>query len=357
MQSQVHGGDIYSGNYTMDFSTSISPIGVPEGVRQAYLDAVSTIQQYPDVRCRKLKAALSESLSIPADWIICSGGAGELIHAVAFAAKPNKALLIAPSFSEYEQALRLSGCCDIRFYECTEENGFLIESDILDQITEDLDLFFLCNPNNPTGVLVPSELMPEIVEKCRRNHVRLVLDECYVRLLRQPKQVTMLRHLEGNDWLFIIDAFTKLYAMPGLRLGYGMTSDRPFLDKVRSCLQPWNVSGPAQACGVAALKDTEYVRKARVTIREEMTYLRETFDRIGITWYGSGVNFMFFRGPEDLFDRCAKEGILIRDCSNYRGLGPGFFRVACRTRRENEKLCGILAGIYAEEDHRLRKQS
>lgn len=354
MQKQIHGGDIYSGQYSLDFSISVSPLGIPESVKLAYADAAGSIGQYPDIHCRKLRKALSVRYSLPQDWIVCSGGAAELIFAAALARRPRKALLISPCFSEYEAALRLSGCTDIRYYECTREHGFLIREDILDMITDDLDMFYLCNPNNPTGVLVPDELMLEIAETCRRRKVLLVLDETYVGLLRQPKQVTLRRRLEGNDFLFIIDAFTKMYALPGLRLGFGMASDSMLIEKVRSCMQPWNVSAPAQACGLAALEDEAYVRKARQTVREEMTFLRESFDRIGITWYGSSVNFMFFRGPEDLADRCGREGILIRDCSSYRGLEPGYFRVSCRNRRDNEKLCGILAGFYAEKEEKRR---
>ena len=356
MQSQVHGGDIYSAEYSNDFSISTSPLGMPDGVRKAYIESANTLSQYPDVRCRELRTVISKEFLIPKEWIVCSAGAAELIYAVANAIRPRSGLVIAPSFSEYETALRLSGCTDIRFYTCREESGFLIGEDILDLITDDLDLFDLCNPNNPTGVLVSFELMLEIVERCRQKHVLLVLDECYVGLLRYPKQVTMLRRLEGNDYLFILNAFTKLYSVPGLRLGVGVTSSRPLLEKVRSCMQPWNVSSAAQACGIAALRDKAYVHRVRETVQEEMDFLKSSFDRIGITWYGSSSNFMFFRGPEDLFDRCAAEGILIRDCSNYRGLEPGYFRVSCRMRRDNEKLCGILAGIYAEEDYRLRKQ-
>lgn len=355
MQTQVHGGDIYSAEYAYDFSTSISPIGVPEGVRAAYAEAAATLDLYPDVRCRKLKKAISQASSVPEDWIVCSAGAAEVIYAIAYAVSPHSALLLAPSFSEYETALRMSGCRDIRYYTCREENGFLIGEDILDCITEDLDIFYLCNPNNPTGVLVPFELMLEIVEACRKKGVLLVLDECYVGLLRHPKQVSMVRRLEGSDSLIIVNAFTKTYALPGLRLGYALSSNRHLIEKVRSCMQPWNVSETAQLCGIAALKEDDYIRRARNAVVEEMSFLKSSFDRMGITWYGSSVNFMFFRGPADLFDRCAARGILIRDCSNYRGLGPGFFRVACRSRRENEKLCGSLAEIYTEENYRSGK--
>lgn len=138
MQSQVHGGDIYSAEYQLDFSTSISPLGIPEGVKKAYLEAAGTIGQYPDVRSRALRSALSISLSVPEDWIVCSSGAAEMIFAVANAARPKRALLPVPSFSEYEAALRLSGCSDIRFYEEREELGFLIREDILDDITDEI---------------------------------------------------------------------------------------------------------------------------------------------------------------------------------------------------------------------------
>jgi len=151
----------------------------------------------------------------------------------------------------------------------------------------------------------------------------------------------------------ILNAFTKLYAIPGLRLGYGITSDLRLLERITACLQPWNVSVPAQRAGVAALKEKAYVEESRLVIARELRYLKQNFERIGITYYDSEVNYLLFEGPEDLYETCAKNGFLIRECSNYRGLNRGVFRVSVRTRRENEELCGFFSTIFREKGQNL----
>ena len=353
MQTPEHGGDIYSASYRLDYSVSINPLGTPYSVRHAVIRSAASLGQYPDVKCRDLRAKLSERYRLPAHWITCGNGAAELIFAVAHSVRPQAALLICPGFSEYEKALRSAGCPDIRSYLCSRTAGFVIGEDLLDRITEDIDIMYLCNPSNPTGIIAGKELMARILARCREKNVLLVADECFLELTSRPEEHTLLGYIADHPNLLVLRSFTKTYAMPGVRLGFGITSNRKLTDRIRDSIQPWPVSIPAQLAGEAALDEAEYLEEARGLIAKERYYLRQSFERIGINCYDSESNFLFFEGPGNLSELCAKKGILIRDCRNYRGLGPGYFRVSVRTRRDNEELCGVLSDIYRTNGHYL----
>lgn len=353
MQKQEHGGDVYSAVYKVDYSTSVNPLGTPRSVKSAVIRSSTDLGRYPDTECRDLRRLLSEKLRLSAHWITCGNGAAELILASAFAVHPKAALLVCPGFSEYEKALHASGCEDIRFYLCTRNDNFRIGENILEFITEDIDMMYLGNPVNPTGLLIEKDLLKRILARCHENGVVLVLDECFLELTDHLQESTMMGYVADSPELLIIRSFTKTYAMPGLRLGFCVTSNRTLTECIRSCMQPWPVSIPAQMAGEAALEEEDYLKESRTLIATELKYLAQTFERIGIRFYESGANYLFFEGPANLKELCAKKGILIRDCSNYRGLGPGYFRVSVHTRRDNEELCGVLSDIFRTTGHYL----
>lgn len=353
MQVSEHGGDVYSASYRLDYSVSVNPAGTPNSVRHAVIRSTGVLEQYPDIKCRDLRRKLSVRLRLPAHWLTCGNGAAGLIFAAALARHPQHALLICPGFSEYEKALRAAGCGDIRFYLCTRENGFRVGEEILEQITEEIDMMYLCNPGNPTGILVEPELVLRILNRCREKDVLLVVDECFLELTEHPQEHTLLGHVADSPNLLVLRSFTKTYAMPGVRLGYCVTSDHLLSERIHESMQPWPVSAPAQMAGEAALEEAEYLEESRMLIARERQYMKQTFERIGIRCYASDANFLLFEGPEHLPQLCAKKGILIRDCRNYRGLGPGYYRVAVRTRRDNEELCGILSDIFRTTGHYL----
>ena len=334
MQKHKHGGDIYSQNCKVDYSANINPLGVPKGIARAVCDSASRIQNYPDTDCRELRTALALYEQVDPGQIIFGNGAAELIFALAAGLKPKKALLAVPCFAEYAAALEAAGCT-VCYFRLLEEQGFVLQENYLDAITEDLDMLFLCNPNNPTGIQIPPEFLERIVKRCRECRVLMVLDECFCGFLDEPEANTMKRLLPESEYLFILNAFTKLYAMPGLRLGYGLCGSPGVLESMQRVMQPWSVSIPAQMAGLAALKEQEYVEHARRLIQREREFLINALQELGLKIYGSSANFIFFRGPEDLYPACSKQGYLIRDCSNYRGLEPGCFRIAVRKQEEN----------------------
>lgn len=334
---QKHGGDIYQRDYRLDFSVNVNPLGTPKRVMEAACEGIRLSAQYPDVECRKLRAKLSLAEGVPAEQIVFGNGAADLIFALALAKRPKKVLLPAPTFAEYEQAVRMAGGQAV-YHELSEDDGFLLDERMIESITYDMDMLFLCNPNNPTGLPLKKELVFRILERCAACGVLLVVDECFNEFLDDPEAYSVKEYLDRYPGLFILKAFTKVYAMAGLRLGYGFSSDRELLARMGEMRQPWNVSIPAQYAGVAALDETEYVSRCKAMLAGERDYLKAGLKNMGFTVYDSQANYIFFRAWPGLYQAMAEQGILIRDCSNYAGLSEGYFRIAVKTHEENKEL-------------------
>lgn len=340
MPNLIHGGDVYRHPDVLDFSSNMNPFGTPEAVIRAASEALSSIRNYPDPLCDELANAIANHEHTDPSHIICGNGAAELLFIYAAAHRPKRALLLAPTFAEYEQALK-SVNCHIDFYLLKKEHGFDIREDLTDRLNPDLDLVVLCNPNNPTGLLADPEILLEVLRICRLNKIRLLVDECFLDFCVEENR-SLIPYLNRFPNLFILKAFTKSYAMAGLRLGYGLCSDTAFLEQMHAGMQPWNVSLPAQKAGVAALKEQKYLERAVAYITKERTWMKDELQKCGLNVYDGRADYLFFQGPKGLAQSLLEKGILIRDCSNYRGLDEGYYRIAIRLHEENMKL---LAGL------------
>ena len=241
-----HGGDIYRNQNKIDYSANINFLGMPQAVRQAAKDAIDDAVHYPDSFCEALKQAIAEKEGVPPEWIFCGNGAADVIFTLMLAEKPKEALLPIPSFYEYRQALE-SVACQIRTHLLLAEHQFCVQRDVLEALKKRPDLLILCNPNNPTGQLLDQELSDEIAVQCQRQGTRLLMDECFSDFLEDAEKHTLLPQLAENPQIFILRAFTKMYGMAGLRLGYGICSDVALIRRMEAVSQPWNVSVPAQA--------------------------------------------------------------------------------------------------------------
>lgn len=231
MYTYVHGGDIYtaSGKKNLaDYSANINPLGLPQSVKKAIVKSIAGCADYPDPFCRRLTEKLAGFLAVPGEYIFFSNGAADVLFKLTLALRPKKALLLAPTFADYEKALRSVGC-GIDYYLLQEENNFEPQSDILRQLTPDIDFVVICNPNNPTGKLINKELLTEIIEKCQKLNIKILIDECFMDFVADENAYSMIEKLQSNNNLIILKAFTKTYAMPGLRLGYCLTADTDLL--------------------------------------------------------------------------------------------------------------------------------
>lgn len=348
MKKLVHGGDIYSERKVktlIDFSANINPFGLPSSVKESIVNNIDSYMNYPDPLCRELRQAISTHEDISSDSIICGNGAADIIFKIALALKPKKTLLIAPTFSEYEESISYIGG-KVKYYNLKEDKYFNIEKDILDYITPDLDMMFICNPNNPTGIPVKSKEMIEIAKSCEKNNVILVVDECFIDFLKDEKKYSVSKHIDKYKNLIVLKAFTKMYAMAGIRLGYMLCSNKDILHKINEIGQPWSVSTVASKCGVAALNEVEYVKKSKEGIEVNREYLKRELKSLGFKVFNSKANFIFFKSEDkDIDSKLENYGVLIRSCKNYKNLSEGFFRIAVKSKNDNIYLIDCLKKI------------
>lgn len=334
-----HGGDIYSHPNFIDFSANINFLGVPESVMDAAEKALKEVTHYPQPGSGQLCESVAEMESVKKEQVICGNGAADVIFSLVLTEKPRKALIPAPTFQEYEQAL-LSIDCQVEYVDF-----FQGEKAFLKQITKEVDLVFFCNPNNPTAVLYSRDYLLQLLQKCAETKTRLVVDECFLDFVSGAEQITMKPFLETYENLFIVKAFTKVFAMPGVRLGYGLSADKKLLEKMHQVTQPWNVSVIAQAMGIAAARETDFIEKTRAAVEEEKQYLLQELQQLPVEIYASAANFLFFHGEKELDKKLEQHGILIRNCSNFRCLEEGWYRIAVRSHSENGCLIQALRKI------------
>lgn len=342
MTAQVHGGDIYSRHIRHDFSANINPLGIPDPVLSGISEALRRCENYPDPECRELVSAISEHEKFPARKIVCGNGAADLIYRIVSALRPHAALLCAPTFSEYEKALTEHGCT-VRKHFLRYENGFALTADILHDITPETDILFLCSPNNPTGLTLPAELLRQLSERCIETGTFLVIDECFLDFVEDGNTLSAKPIL--NERSAILKAFTKIYAMPGIRLGYALFGSEETAAMVLGAGQAWSVSIPAQAAGIAALRVDGYVERTVRIISSERSYLCAGLRSLGLEVIPSEANFILFYCEFPLDKLLQEHGIAIRNCDNYDGLGKGWFRTAVRLREENELLLAALREV------------
>lgn len=370
MKSYEHGGDIYSNEAEMDFSANINPLGLPQSVRNAAVAAVDSCIHYPDSRCGALRQSLAVKLQLKKEDVLCGNGAADLIFQLVWALRPEIGLVTAPSFLEYEQALRSFGS-QVLLFDLREEEAFVLDPQKLLSFLQHKEkenirpgLLFLCNPNNPTGLGVKTLLWQPLLDYCEEKGIIVAADQCFSEFLEDENSYSLTGFLREGRYknLVIFQAFTKIYAMAGLRLGYCLCRNHGLLEQMEGVRQPWTVSAPAQAAGLAALGEKEFVKATRTLISGEREYLKEGLMRLGFTVWPSLANYIFFRDEKGdkreawLYNSCLKKGVLIRSCSNYRGLDSRYYRICVKTREENQRFLKILEEITEEREEKWQRQ-
>ena len=350
MLPYTHGGDVLTaqaryGGPVLDCSANLNPLGMPPQVGEAAAAAAAQAAPYPDPLCRALRAAIAAHDGVAPEQVLCGSGAAELIFRLAYARKPRRALVTAPAFSEYEAALSAAGCAVAR-HPLQRENHFDVDEGLLEAIGPDTELVFLCTPNNPTGRLIDQELLLAVAEKCRGLGAVLAVDECFLPLsCGGPGLAPWLVEYPN---LLLLRAFTKSYAMAGLRLGYALCADTALLERMSAGGPPWSVSTPAQAAGLAALTQCpHWPEKARALLEGERPALAEGLAALGLDVVPGQANYLLFRaaGAADLKEKMVAQGVLIRSCANYHGLGEDWYRVCVGPTEQNRRLLAALSEV------------
>lgn len=331
----IHGGDIYTNKVKIDFSVNVNPLGIPKSVEDALHKAVYHCHEYPDINAIALKNALAKNLAIDKDYLLLGNGASEIFMAIAHTIKAKKILLPIPSFYGYQYVANAMES-QIEYALLKEENGFLPGEDFFDKLKEDIDLIFLANPNNPTGLRLDKKYLIKILDICKEKNIFLVLDECFIPFCQ--KDQSLLSEIEKYKNLLIVGAFTKIYSIPGVRLGFLVTSNMDLNKKISSHLPEWNLSVFAQEAGLACTKESAFIEKTASYVKKEREFLSEKLEDMGITSYPGEGNFILIYSEKPLYDLLLERGILIRDCQNFKGLSNGYYRIAVKSREENKIL-------------------
>jgi len=349
----THGGNVYGSGGEIregliDFSSSINPLGMPEKAVAAAKSSAAHAVIYPDSASSRLASELETHEGVGAGEVLCAAGASDIIFRAVNARKPKKILVTAPAFADYERAGTAAGAATVRYY-LDRQRGFGIEEDITGLIHgSEPDIGFVCNPNNPTGSLTDMEMTVKIAGACRSVGALLVIDECFLDFVSGPDEYSAKSMIGLYPDILIVKSLTKVFAMPGLRVGYCICGDKEFLDRMRFCGPDWPLTNISQAAGIAALESGwDHIEKSREYIDAERGYIISELTRIGLTVYPSRINYIFFHCPWDIDlagDMC-KKGVLIRDCANFHGLARGYYRVAVLTGDKNRLLIAAIGEV------------
>ncbi|MDR1664401.1 MAG: aminotransferase class I/II-fold pyridoxal phosphate-dependent enzyme, partial [Clostridiales bacterium] len=245
--------------------------------------------------------------------------------------------------------------CSVARHTLFPENNFEVAENMLERLTPETDMLFLCNPNNPTGRLINGGLLEKILHRAHENRILTVVDECFLSFTRAG--VSAKRYLYQTPGLVVLKALTKTYALAGLRLGYMLASDSALLKKTADAGQCWSVSVPAQIAGTAALARGElaetaqprpgsFMEETRRLVETERPFLTESLTALGVTVFPGEANFLLLKSEKPLYEPLLAKGILIRRCENFEGLDGTYYRICVKTRRENMKLITEMLPIF-----------
>jgi len=363
-----HGGNIYkifrekNIKEILDYSSNINPYGVPESLKQKIIENIGILERYPDPDYVELREKLAHLNKVELENIVLGNGATEAIFLFIKVIKPEKVLIVSPTFGEYERAVRAcknseSQKIEIEYFELEEKDEFNLNiGKLKKELEKKYDLVIICNPNNPTGKFLKMSETEEILRGCNKYDTKLFIDEAFIEFLEDGLKESVVNSGENKKNLFVTRAFTKFFAIPGLRLGYGIYFDKSLGKKIAEKKEPWSVNNVAEMAGITVLDDTEYIEETLSWITEEKKYMYEKLDEIsGIKPYKTEVNFICVKIKDELFskglnvkklrEKMMEEGILIRDASNFKFLDERFFRLAIKDRRSNDRVIEALKKI------------
>jgi threonine-phosphate decarboxylase len=348
--SSWHGGNIYKVSEEtgipvdrlVDFSASINPLGLSDNVRHAMESEMNNLVNYPDPDTEELRSRIAEYHNINGESIVCGNGSTELIYLIPRALKPRKVLIPCPTFSEYEKACRLNES-GVMSYELREEDGFGIQTQQFIESMQGCDMAFLCNPNNPTGSLLTSKEVLEIAGAARDEKCVLIVDEAFIDFT--PEE-SVIHDVQANPYLVVMRSMTKFYAITGLRLGYGVFHET-LIEKIKEFKEPWTVNSLAQKAAIAALEDSAYAEESHGLFSKEKAYMEKSFQDMGMRFLFSAANYYLLKRENagTIVKELRGKGILVRDCSNFKGLGSAYIRVAVKSHEHNELLVKELSEL------------
>lgn len=331
----------------IDFSVNINPLGVPEKLKEKLKNSIDHLESYPEIDGISAKNILSERLNVHSEHLILGNGATELIYLFAKTFKPKKVLIIEPTFTEYERAFSLN-TSEIYHFQCKEDDDFKINIESLIKEIDEIrpEVLVVCNPNNPTGIFTERESMRQVLDKLKSIDGKLFIDESFIDFTERDLYTSMIEDYP----IFILRSMTKIYAIPGLRLGYGL-ANKSIIERMNKHKEPWTINSLALDSVEVLLEDIEYKDETQKWYLSEKKYLRESLKQIRLlSIYESEGNFFLCKlkssNSIELRDYLLDLGIYIRTCEDFYGLDDSFVRIAVRTREENSALIRALNNYF-----------
>lgn len=353
-----HGGNIraYGEKYQLkpeeiiDFSSNVNSFKYPQKIKEILLKSFCQVSNYPDIEQKYLKQAIAKRENLECENVVIGNGSIELIYLISKYLSPNnKVKVVVPTFGEYEKALKIFGN-QVSYFRTHERDNFNLNIDLLLADIEERGLF-ICNPNNPTGKLVESKQILEIVKNLKKRKVFLVIDEAFVDFCQDKIDPFLRKKLieEGN--VFLIRSLTKFYGLAGLRLGYGL-ADKNLAMLLNQMQPPWNINCFAYEIALYILENGEVDQEIRDYVRNEREYVYSSLSKIKcLKLFDSQANFILIKlfhqtiNVEMLEEKLIRSKIIVRNSKSFNLEDDNYFRVAIKTRRENELLIKNLQEI------------
>lgn len=357
---QFHGSDLeeiekyyhIAKEEIIGFGANVNPLGLSEHVKKELTGHLDIISTYPDRKYTSLRQAISDYCHVDPSHIVVGNGSTELISLLIEHRHPKKALLLGPTYSEYERELSLCGG-KMECYNLSAQQDFRLDiKDFCNHLDDAVDLLIICNPNNPTSSALTAAEMEEIVKCCRRHDIFVMVDETYVEFAPSVEQITAMPLAKHYKNLMILRGVSKFFAAPGLRLGYGVTSNDEFLSVILRHQNPWTLNSIGAFAGELMLRDTDYIQKTRELITKERTRMYEGLKKIpGFKVFEPTANFILVQITQpgvtsfDVFDHLIRKKLMVRDCSSFESLNGEFFRFCIMKPEDNTRLLNAIGDV------------
>ena len=333
----------------VSFSANVNPLGVSPLLRTTLADKIDAITTYPDREYTSLRKCIAAYCGTDYENVIVGNGSTELISLFIQIEHPKKAMIIGPTYSEYEREISLGGGTTL-YYPLREKDDFKLDvKDFIAHLNENIDLLVICNPNNPTSSCITSADMRHILDSCKEYDIYVMVDETYVEFAENMAEIDSVPLTNYYNNIVILRGTSKFFAAPGLRLGYAITGNRDLIKSINTRKNPWTINSLAVVAGETMFSDTAYIKETKELITRERARMYQAFSESpDYKVYKPSGNFMLVRilrdglTSQDLFDRAIREKMMIRDCSTFPFLDNKYIRFCIMNPEDNDRLLHCL---------------
>ena len=336
----------------ISFSANVNPLGISFRLRETLADHIDAVTTYPDREYTALRRCIADYIHTDYRNIIVGNGSTELISLFIQITSPKKALIVGPTYSEYEREVSIKGGRS-HYFSLTEAGEFQLDTEALTgELSHDVDLLILCNPNNPTSSVIKRAQMREILDFCKRKSITVLVDETYVEFTDDPDETTAIPLTEFYNNIIILRGISKFFAAPGLRLGYAVCGNHDLRKEIDQKKNPWSINSLAAIAGEIMFRDEEYIEETRKLISTQRSLVCQKLDASpNFKTFQAHANFVLVKilndtiTSADVFDAAIRQNLMIRDCSTFPFLNNKYFRMCFMLPEQNEKLLDVLFNL------------